>query len=114
MYEQDHEPGGFAWLDHNNADQSVVSFIRVSKDAKQKVYVVSNFTPVPRKHFRIGVDDACTLTLALNTDDGAYWGSNYEVVSTVKTQKMPWNERAHSAEITLPPLATVFYVTNVD
>ena len=92
----------------------MVSFIRVSKDAKQKVYVVSNFTPVPRKHFRIGVDDACTLTLALNTDDGAYWGSNYEVVSTVKTQKMPWNERAHSAEITLPPLATVFYVTNVD
>ncbi len=114
LYEQDHEPGGFAWLDHNNADQSVVSFIRMSKDAKQKVYVVSNFTPVPRKHFRIGVDDACTLTLALNTDDGAYWGSNYEVVSTVKTQKMPWNERAHSAEITLPPLATVFYVTNVD
>ena len=114
LYEQDHEPGGFAWLDHNNADQSVVSFIRMSKDAKQKVYVVSNFTPVPRKHFRIGVDDACTLTLALNTDDGAYWGSNYEVVSTVKTQNMPWNERAHSAEITLPPLATVFYVTNVD
>ncbi|WP_334020317.1 1,4-alpha-glucan branching protein GlgB [Alteromonas sp. S015] len=114
LYEQDHEPSGFAWLDHNNADQSVVSFVRMSKDAKQKVYVVSNFTPVPRKNFRIGVDDACTLTLALNTDDGTYWGSNYEVVSTVKAQKMPWNERAHSAEVTLPPLATVFYVTNVD
>ena len=87
---------------------------KVYNERSKNLEVESNFTPVPRKHFRIGVDDACTLTLALNTDDGAYWGSNYEVVSTVKTQKMPWNERAHSAEITLPPLATVFYVTNVD
>ena len=60
------------------------------------------------------VDDACTLTLALNTDDGAYWGSGYDVASTVNTQTIPWNERTHSAEITLPPLATVFYVANVD
>ena len=113
LYEQDHDPAGFAWLDHSNADQSVVSFVRTSKDAKQKVYVVSNFTPVPRKNFRIGVDEACTLTLALNTDDGAYWGSNYEVVANTTAQLVPWNDRTHSVEITLPPLATVFYVADL-
>ena len=90
-----------------------MSFVRTSKDAKQKVYVVSNFTPVPRKNFRIGVDEACTLTLALNTDDGAYWGSNYEVVANTTAQLVPWNDRTHSVEITLPPLATVFYVADL-
>jgi len=114
LYEQDHNPAGFAWLDHGNADQSVVSFVRTSKDAKQKVYVVSNFTPVPRKHFRIGVDEACSLSLALNTDAGEFWGSNYEVVSKVDTQNTPWNDRPYSVEVTLPPLSTVFYITNLD
>ena len=114
LYEQDHNPAGFAWLDHSNADQSVVSFVRTSKDAKQKVYVVSNFTPVPRKHFRIGVDEACSLSLALNTDAGEFWGSNYEVVSEVDTQNTPWNDRPYSVEVTLPPLSTVFYITNLD
>ncbi len=114
LYELDHNPAGFAWLDHSNADQSVVSFVRTSKDAKQKVYVVSNFTPVPRKHFRIGVDEACSLSLALNTDAGEFWGSNYEVVSKVDTQNTPWNDRPYSVEVTLPPLSTVFYITNLD
>jgi len=114
LYEQDHNPAGFAWLDHGNADQSVVSFVRTSKDAKQKVYVVSNFTPVPRKHFRLGIDEACSLALALNTDASEFWGSNYEVVSTVESQNIPWNDRPHSVEVTLPPLSTIFYITNLD
>ena len=91
-----------------------MSFVRTSKDAKQKVYVVSNFTPVPRKHFRIGVDEACSLSLALNTDASEFWGSNYEVVSEVDTQNTPWNDRPYSVEVTLPPLSTVFYITNLD
>lgn len=114
MYEQDHHPSGFAWLDHNNVSQSVVSFVRVSKSGKQKVYVVSNFTPVPRNSFRLGVDDACALTLACNTDDKAFWGSGYAVMDTVYSTPTPWNERQHSVEVNLPPLSTVFYITNLD
>jgi 1,4-alpha-glucan branching enzyme len=114
LYEQDHNPTGFAWIDHNNAEQSVVSFVRSAKNGRQKVYVVSNFTPVPRNNFRIGVDDACRLTLALNTDDSAYWGSGYAVVEHVTSTPTPWNERQHSVEINLPPLSTVFYVTEAE
>ena len=114
LYEQDHNPAGFAWIDHNNAEQSVVSFVRSAKNGRQKVYVVSNFTPVPRNNFRIGVDDACRLTLALNTDDSAYWGSGYAVVEHVTSTPTPWNERQHSVEINLPPLSTVFYVTEAE
>ena len=114
LYEQDHNPAGFAWIDHNNAEQSVVSFVRSAKNGRQKVYVVSNFTPVPRNNFRIGVDDACRLTLALNTDDSAYWGSGYAVVEHITSTPTPWNERQHSVEINLPPLSTVFYVTEAE
>ncbi|GEA06516.1 1,4-alpha-glucan branching enzyme GlgB [Alteromonas sp. KUL42] len=111
LHEQDHQPQGFTWIDHNNAEQSVVSFVRNAKTTKQKVYVISNFTPIPRDNFRIGVDDACELTLALNTDDAAFWGSGYSTLSKVKSSPVAWNDRKHSIVINLPPLSTVFYVT---
>jgi 1,4-alpha-glucan branching enzyme len=111
LYEQDHTPAGFAWVDHNNAEQSVVSFVRNAKQSNQKVYVVSNFTPVPRNNFRIGVDNACRLSLALNTDDKIFWGSGFNAIEHVASTPTPWNDRQHSIEINLPPLSTVFYVT---
>ncbi|OJF68430.1 1,4-alpha-glucan branching enzyme [Alteromonas sp. V450] len=114
LFEQDHVSDGFAWLDHNNAEQSVVSFVRLSKNKKQKVYVISNFTPIPREHYRIGVDDAYQLSLALNTDDSKFWGSGYQVKQCVETELLPWNERPNSALIHLPPLATLFYIANVE
>lgn len=112
LYELDHHHEGFAWIDHENADQSVVSFVRSSKNGSQKVYVVSNFTPVPRNNFRLGVDAPCTLELALNTDDKAFWGSDFATVPRVVSTPTPWNNRQHSVDINLPPLATVFYVTS--
>ena len=112
LHEQDHQPQGFGWIDHNNAEQSVVSFVRNAKTNKQKVYVISNFTPIPRDNFRVGVDDACELSLALNTDDTAFGGSGYNALSNVKSSPVAWNDRKHSIEVNLPPLSTIFYVTN--
>ncbi len=114
LYEQDHQNAGFAWIDHQNSEQSVISFVRTAKNGRQKVYIVSNFTPVPRQNFRIGVDDACHLSLLLNTDDKLFWGSGYSIISHVTSTPTPWNDRAHSVEINLPPLATVFYVTSAE
>ena len=111
LYEQDHVHEGFAWLDHDNASQSIVSFVRSAKGNKQKVYVVSNFTPVPREHFRIGVDTNEPLTLLLNTDSSEFGGSDFAVEQTLTPTSVPWNGRAQSVDITLPPLATIFYVT---
>ena len=112
LYEQDHHADGFAWIDHSNAGQSIVSFVRNAKSSKQKVYVISNFTPVPHENFRVGVDSKNTLTLALNTDDEAFWGSGMKVLSKATPQKTAWNDRDFSVELTIPPLATIFYVVN--
>ena len=111
LYEQDHEPQGFAWVDHQNAEQSVVSFVRSAKSSGQKVYVITNFTPIPRENFRIGIDEPGVLSLALNTDSRVFWGSGFPVIQQVATEPVRWNDRDQSICINLPPLATVFYIT---
>jgi len=111
LYQLDHHYTGFAWVDHENAQQSMVSFVRTSRDGSQKVYVISNFTPIPHENYRIGVDSPGALTLALNTDSSIFWGSDFPVLNDVETTPVACNDRAHSISIHIPPLATVFYIT---
>ncbi|WP_137166813.1 1,4-alpha-glucan branching protein GlgB [Salinimonas lutimaris] len=110
LYEQDHQPAGFSWIDHDNAEQSIYSFVRSSADNQQQVYVVSNFTPVPCEHFRLGVQKPGTYRLIVNTDDGAFWGSDFTVPEAVEAQPFGWNGQPYSIEIALPPLATIMWV----
>ncbi|TPV60994.1 1,4-alpha-glucan branching protein GlgB [Aestuariibacter sp. GS-14] len=110
LHEGDHDPKGFSWIDHENAEQSVISFVRKAQTSRQQVYVVSNFTPVPREKFRLGVQQAGKYKLVLNTDDRVYWGSGYQCDKHYKSTTVSWNHQPHSIEITLPPLATVFIV----
>lgn len=110
LHEGDHKPEGFAWIDHENSDQSVLSMVRKTLDGKQKVYVISNFTPIPRDGFRLGVEDAGNYELALNTDDGKYWGSSYGVETNTSSEPHVHNHKEHSISINLPPLATLFIV----
>lgn len=110
LYETDHDPKGFCWIDHENADQSVISFMRSAANSQQQVYVVSNFTPVPRENFRLGVQREGKYKLVMNTDDRVYWGSGYQCEKQFTATAVSWNHQPHSIEITLPPLATVFIV----
>ncbi|WJG07852.1 1,4-alpha-glucan branching protein GlgB [Aliiglaciecola sp. LCG003] len=108
LYESDHEPACFAWIDHENADQSILSMMRTCRDAKQKMVMISNFTPVPRDNFRLGVPDSGSYELVLNTDDKKYWGSGYPVLDSMQAEPQSWNNQPHSICINLPPLATMF------
>jgi 1,4-alpha-glucan branching enzyme len=110
LYELDHSPAGFEWIDHGNAEQSILSLVRKSKDGKQKVYMVSNFTPVPMDDFRLGVLDEGNYKLILNTDDKKYWGSQYKMKSKCKSEPQGWNHRDNSICINLPPLATLYFL----
>ncbi|MBT80215.1 MAG: 1,4-alpha-glucan branching enzyme [Alteromonadaceae bacterium] len=110
LYEQDHNYEGFSWIDHNYAELSMLSFVRKAKDDKQKVYVVNNFTPSPREKFRIGVEDPGTYSLVLNTDSSEFWGSDYPAPEIVTADAVEWNNQPYSIEITLPPLATLYWV----
>ncbi len=108
LHESDHDPAGFSWIDHENSDQSILSLMRKDQTGGQVIIAISNFTPVPRDDFRVGVPVEGTYQLALNSDDKKYWGSGYKTQSVMKSDPQSWNNQPHSIRVNLPPLATLF------
>ena len=107
LHEKDCERDGFAWLDYENAEQSVYSFIRYGKDSNKPVIVVINFTPQTHYNFRIGAPVAGFYEELMNTDDEAYGGSGQGNKAGCTTEPTPWHNQEQSMQITVPPLATV-------
>ncbi len=107
LYELDCKPEGFDWLVVDDNQNSVFAFERRSKD-DERVIVVSNFTPVPRENYRIGVNVAGTYEEILNTDAESYKGSNVRNEGDIVTEEVESHNKAQSIVITVPPLATVY------
>jgi alpha-1,4-glucan:alpha-1,4-glucan 6-glycosyltransferase len=106
LYDLDFEVEGFQWVDCHDHAQSIISFIR--RDRHQNVVlVISNFTPVPRRNYRIGVPVEGCWHECFNSDSTHYGGSNLGNMGELWTQTQPWNGLPCSLEMTLPPLATV-------
>ncbi|MFT5674870.1 MAG: 1,4-alpha-glucan branching enzyme [Paraglaciecola sp.] len=108
LHELDHQAEGFEWIDHGNAEQSILSLLRKSSGQKQKIYILNNFTPVAHEKFRLGVQDPGTYQLILNTDAEKYWGSAYPVNETMLSEELPWNNQSLSIAVSLPPLASLY------
>ena len=69
LYATDYKPEGFAWINANDVDNSVYSFIRINPDGKKNLLFVLNFTPVARKQFRVGVPADCKYRLVLGSHE---------------------------------------------
>ncbi|MBO4519750.1 MAG: 1,4-alpha-glucan branching protein GlgB [Alphaproteobacteria bacterium] len=110
LYEQDYDPAGFEWIDPDNADESVFTFVRYAKDRESVVVAVSNFTPVPRENYRIGVPKAGRYVEVFNSDAEIYGGSGMGNMGGVDTQEEECNGRPYSVSVTLPPLSTTLFV----
>ena len=112
LYEQDTSPAGFAWLDSNNAKQSIFSFIRYAKQADDFVIVISNLTPQVYHDFIVGVPKAGDYQVVFNTDKQDYFGSAVEVTGEVNqiisTQMTLSHGFKQSLSISLPGLATIY------
>jgi 1,4-alpha-glucan branching enzyme len=108
MHEQDFSAAGFEWIDVDDAQRSLLSFVRKARDGS-KVLVVCNFAPVVHHGLRLGVPAAGRWDEMLNTDSEFYGGSNVgQPSSAVQTEPVPSHGRAHSIAVTVPPLATVY------
>lgn len=107
LYEQDCEPEGFEWIDCNDSDQSVVSFLRKSKDGKGSMAIVCNFTPVVRPQYRLGVPAGGFWQERVNTDAEAYGGGNVGNDGGVEASNEPMHGRPFSLTLKLPPFAAV-------
>jgi 1,4-alpha-glucan branching enzyme len=108
LHEVDFEWHGFEWLDCNDADNSVFSFMRRGKNPQDLLVVVLNATPVVRPGYRIGVPQPGFYQEVLNTDSANYGGSNAGNMGGAQSAPMPQMGRPHSIALTLPPLAATF------
>ena len=107
LYELDRDPAGFEWLASDDADASVIAFLRRPADGSHAVMVVCNFTPVPRHDYRIGVPAEGFWAEAMNTDAPEYGGSGMGNLGGLVTDNVPAHRHAQSLCLTLPPLATL-------
>jgi 1,4-alpha-glucan branching enzyme len=108
LHELDCDPAGFAWIDCADWEQSVVSFVRRARDGADCVVVACNFTPVPRRAYRIGVPRPGYHRELVNTDAAAYGGGDVGNEGGVWAEPTPWQGQPHSVLLTLPPLAVLF------
>ena len=105
LYQVDHNPGGFEWIDFGDWERSVIVYLRKAEDPSDHLVVVCNFTPVPREGYRIGVPEHCFYAEVLNSDADIYWGSNVGNQGGFRSDPIPWQGQPCSLNLTLPPLA---------
>ena len=107
LYEVDFDYRGFEWVEHSNADDSVISYIRKGHNPADYLLVICNFTPVVRNNYRIGVNELCGYQEIFNSDDVNYWGSGVKNEGTKQAEAYAWNDKPFSVQVTLPPLSTI-------
>jgi 1,4-alpha-glucan branching enzyme len=107
LYEEDFQAAGFEWIDASDSDNSIFSFIRKAKSSDDFIVVISNFTPVVRNGYRVGVPRPGYYKEILNSDSANYWGSNVGNEGGQETEEIAMHGRPHSLALTLPPLATI-------
>lgn len=112
LHEIDFEPEGFSWIDANDSDNSVFSFIRKSKKSGDFIIVVSNMTPVVRENYRIGVPKPGFYEEIINSDSDFYWGSNVGNGGGIETEPVTFHGYEQSLSLRLPPLGTIMLKFN--
>ena len=110
LHERDCEGQGFQWIVVDDRDNSVFAWLRHGADAGRTLAMVANFTPVPRERYRIGLPRGGRWREALNSDAGVYGGSNCGNAGGVIATARPQHGFDFSAELTLPPLGTLWLV----
>jgi len=109
LHELDSEPAGFEWVDCNDAPMSVIALLRKGKSPKDVMLVACNFTPVPREKYRVGIPSGGWWKEVLNSDGGEYAGSGMGNGGGAMAEAVKQHGRPFSLELTLPPLAIVFF-----
>ena len=109
LWQADYDTAGFWWIDCNDRENSILSFMRQTADGSKQVAVILNLTPVPRPNYRIGLPRAGKWREVLNSDAGIYGGGNTGNLGGVAAGNHPCHGQQHSAEFYLPPLSAVAF-----
>lgn len=105
LWQRAFDSDGFEWIDADNADQSIISFIRRGDDPKEDLVILINFDVNAREDFRMGVPEWGVYEEIFNTDNERFGGSSVINTGKIKCQDEPWNGREQSIVVRVPPLA---------
>ena len=108
LWQVDFDWNGFQWIDCNDNENSIVSFIRKAEDPSDYLVAVCNFTPEVRHGYRIGVPERGSYIEVFNSDDEAFGGSGVKNEGEIKTEDVKWHDRDQSIVLTIPPMATIY------
>ena len=111
MYEQDSDWNGFEWINANDADRSIYSFVRKSKNGKNSLLFVCNMTPVARDDYRVGVPKKGTYHLLLNSNEARFGGTEADKSrpASYKAVKSECDGKAYSISYPLPPFGVAVF-----
>jgi 1,4-alpha-glucan branching enzyme len=110
LHELDGDGRGIEWVEANDAEYSVLAFLRKAKDDADRVLIVCNFTPLPRYNYRVGVDGPVggAWREIYNSDAHVFGGSGHGNGGRVPVTPVPWHGRGASLNLTLPPLGALY------
>ncbi|MHB2026790.1 MAG: 1,4-alpha-glucan branching protein GlgB [Elusimicrobiota bacterium] len=109
LHDLDCDPAGFEWIDCSDAEQNVLSVLRKSRTGRLAL-AVFNFSPEPRRDYRVGVPHGGPWREVLNSDAPEYWGSGMGNLGGVSADAIGAHGRPCSVHLTLPPLSALFFV----
>lgn len=109
LYEKQFHAEGFEWIDFNDAQNSVLVYMRKGKNPEDTLVFAFNMTPIPREGYRIGLPKDGVLKEVFNSDLKKYFGSGNFKNKALKTEKNKCHDRNFSTEITIPPLGMVAF-----
>jgi 1,4-alpha-glucan branching enzyme len=109
LHQLDADPAGFAWIDCNDAEASVLTYLRRGRDATQMLAIACNFTPIPRHNYRLGVPSGGYWQEILNSDALMYGGSGQGNLGGAPAAPVACHGHFQSINVTLPPLGLVVF-----
>ncbi|WP_163195016.1 1,4-alpha-glucan branching protein GlgB [Clostridium thermarum] len=111
LWELDHSPQGFAWIDYQNYEQSIIAFMRKAEDGDYTI-AIYNFTPIVRYDYRIGVPELKEYKEIFNSDSTEFGGSGQTVEDTLQAFDEEWNGQPYHIKTKIPPLSFVLLKVN--
>lgn len=109
LYEKGFINDGFEWINYDDSQNSVISYMRKGNNPENDVIVICNFTPTVLPNYRIGIPRTGKIEEIFNSDALKYGGSGVTNAQDITVSEMPWNGKSLSIEINLPPLGIVVF-----
>lgn len=109
LYEADYLAEGFEWMDCMDAERSIITFLRRSKNGAEQLLVVCNFTPVTHTGYRVGVPFEGKFKEIFNSNGEAFGGTGEGNPRSKRSEKVNWNNRDNSIELTIPGLSMLVF-----